>query len=111
MRVRPGMLFVLVGCIFGPGAAPAHAADAGLFRRVAPLLQRRCLGCHNADKKRGGLDMTTRAALLRGGENGPVVKPGSAAGSRLLDMVRGPKAKMPREGAKLNAAALAALTA
>ena len=44
-------------------ASPSEAAD--LFRdKVAPLLVTRCLSCHNAQKKRGGLDLSTRTSAL-----------------------------------------------
>ncbi len=93
------------------GAAPAAAAEPALFAdRVAPVLRQRCLSCHGA-KKRGGLDLTTRAGLLKGGDGGAVVVPGSAAKSRLLQMVSGPDAKMPKQGPKLTAAQVAALRA
>ena len=77
-------------------AAPAAAAGPAPFAdRVAPLLRQRCLSCHGA-KRRGGLDLTTRAGLLKGGDGGAVVVPGSAAKSRLLRMVSGPDATMPK---------------
>jgi hypothetical protein len=82
--------------------APGGAAAADLFRdKVAPLLERRCVSCHDATKKRGGLDLSGRAAALAGGEGGPVLVPGSAAKSRLWQMVSGPKPRMPRTGEKL----------
>src|SRR5689334_19155955 len=90
-------------------AAPAAAAEPALFaERVAPVLRQRCLSCHGP-KKRGGLDLSTRAGLLKGGDGGAVVVPGSAAKSRLLRMVGGPDAKMPKQGPKLTAAQVAAL--
>jgi hypothetical protein len=50
---------------------------------VLPLFQAKCLKCHGADKQRAGLDLRTRAALLRGGDSGPAVTPGSAERSEL----------------------------
>src|SRR5262245_23235259 len=83
-------------------ATTAAPADEALFRdRVGPLLQRRCLSCHNPDKRRGGLDLTTPAALLKGGDGGAVVAPGDAGRSRLLEMVGGDKPRMPKQGARL----------
>lgn len=84
--------------------APAAAAPASeeLFaRRVAPILSRSCLGCHDAAKKRGGLDLSTRAGLLAGGEDGAVIVPGKAAKSKLVQFVTGAKPRMPRAGARL----------
>jgi mono/diheme cytochrome c family protein len=102
-RCRLALLLALLG------AAPTAAAEPALFtERVAPVLRQRCLSCHGA-RKRGGLDLTTRAGLLKGGDGGPVVAPGSAAKSRLIQMVSGPDAKMPKQGPKLTAAQVAAL--
>ena len=50
---------------------------------VLPILREKCLSCHNADKARGGLDLSTYAKTMEGGSSGAVVKPGDADGSRL----------------------------
>src|SRR4051794_7582955 len=60
------------------GAADNGAADLFLGK-VGPLLREKCLGCHGDDPKkiRGGLDLRSRDAMLRGGESGePSVNPG-----------------------------------
>ena len=64
--------------------------------QVAPLLQSHCLKCHNSVKLRGGLDLTTRAGLLKGGEAGVVVVPGKSADSLLYAKVH--DGKMPPDG-------------
>jgi len=51
--------------------------------RVQPLLERNCLACHNAKVKQGGLDLSSRDALLGGSEHGPVVVPGTPNDSPL----------------------------
>src|SRR5262245_45642410 len=91
------------------GGRPVTAAP-DLFRgQVAPLLEKRCLGCHDGAKKRGGLDLSTRAGALAGGDSGPALVPGSAARSRLVEFVSGAKPRMPRSGAKLTAEEVALL--
>jgi hypothetical protein len=91
---------------------PACAtADESLFKdKIAPLLSQRCLSCHHGTKARGGLDLSTKAALLKGGDRGPAIDRDSVADSPLLDAVRGPKPKMPRTGEPLSAAQVANLT-
>jgi hypothetical protein len=85
-------------CLGTPGLSEA----ADFFRdKVAPLLEARCLGCHDAGKKRGGLDLSTRSSAMAGGESGPAFVPGAAAKSRLVQMIAGAKPLMPRTGAKL----------
>lgn len=68
---------------------------------VRPLLQARCLSCHNEDKRRGELDLSSLDGLLAGGENGPVVATGNAAGSDLYRRITLPQDHedvMPAEG-------------
>ncbi|MFM8252918.1 MAG: PSD1 and planctomycete cytochrome C domain-containing protein [Planctomycetota bacterium] len=51
---------------------PSKDAPAAIDfdRDIAPLLARRCLECHDANEKKGGLDLTRRATALQGGESG-----------------------------------------
>jgi hypothetical protein len=73
-------------------AAPlAPAAGPPVFEKdVLPLLQARCVRCHG-DKQKADLDVRSRAALLEGGETGPVLSPGSAEKSLLWVKVAGDK--------------------
>ncbi|MFM7039071.1 MAG: PSD1 and planctomycete cytochrome C domain-containing protein [Planctomycetaceae bacterium] len=41
--------------------------------QVLPLLNSRCVRCHNEKVQRGGLDLSAAAGILRGGESGPAV--------------------------------------
>ncbi|MFM9068333.1 MAG: hypothetical protein ACKOUR_13525, partial [Planctomycetota bacterium] len=45
---------------------PSKDAPAAIDfdRDIAPLLARRCLECHDANEKKGGLDLTRRATAL-----------------------------------------------
>jgi hypothetical protein len=68
---------------------------------VQPMLQSHCSSCHNADKRRGGLDLSTYASTFKGGEDGAVVTRGNAAGSELIRRVSlSPQQDdfMPKEG-------------
>jgi WD40 repeat protein len=47
------------------------------------VLKVECFGCHNAEKKKGGLVLTSRQTLLDGGDDGAVVVPGKPELSRL----------------------------
>ena len=47
------------------------------------LLNAKCVGCHNPKVKQGGLDLSTREALLLGSEHGPVVVLGNPPDSPL----------------------------
>ncbi len=95
-------------------AAGLRAGPVDFAREVAPLLQGRCLGCHSADKHKGGLRLDSRAGLLKGGNSGPVLTPGKSAGSRLIHLVAGTaedKQIMPPRGPRLTAAEVGILRA
>lgn len=67
---------------------------------VLPLLADTCWRCHNAERSRGGLDQTSIAGLLRGGESGPALVPGRPEESLMLRAVRHevPELEMPPMG-------------
>jgi hypothetical protein len=68
--------------------AEPSAANAEFFEKeVRPLLATKCWGCHGDDRTRGGLKLTTRALLLRGGDRGPAADTARPANSRLLRAV------------------------
>ncbi len=54
---------------------------------IKPLLAKYCLACHNPNLKQGGLDLSTRQALLLGSEHGKVVSPGNPNESQLYKLV------------------------
>jgi len=54
---------------------------------VQPLLQKKCVACHNPGKRKGGLDMTTWNTILSGGEHGSVIEPGKPAESILIQRI------------------------
>lgn len=57
---------------------PAGAqADDFFTQRVQPILTR-CVACHSGPMPTGGLDLSTRAGALKGGESGPVLTSKSA---------------------------------
>jgi hypothetical protein len=78
---------------------------------AARLLESRCAECHNRTTFEGGLDLTTRAGLLRGGENGPAVVEGAPEKSLLfLLSSHRKKPAMPHKRAKLSDAELEVLS-
>jgi hypothetical protein len=84
------------------GIAGAARADDDPFRtQIAPILERRCVRCHQGGKPKGGLSLVTEESFRRGGESGAVVAPGSPEESLLLDMISGDKPEMPKEGEPL----------
>jgi hypothetical protein len=59
------------------------------------------LSCHDGQKKRGGLDLTTRAGLLAGGDGGAAAVPGKSSESLVIRKVGGLSPAMPKQGPKL----------
>ena len=76
-----------------PGAdGPPKAKESALA-----VLADKCLACHSADPKKGGLDLTRRASALAGGESGPAVVPGKPGESLLIERLEA--GEMPPEPA------------
>src|SRR5262249_48108735 len=59
------------------------AATPDFDRDIKPLLTAHCVRCHGGERTRGELDVRSRAGLLKGGEGGPAVSPGSPEKSLL----------------------------
>lgn len=71
---------------------------------VRPLLENKCFSCHNPDKKKGDLDLTSMGAVMTGGGGGAVVDAGNPDASRLwTTCAKKEEPFMPPEGAPLNA--------
>ena len=58
-------------------------------KKIRPVLADKCYKCHaeNAEKIRGGLTLDTREGMLRGGDNGAAVVPGSLKDSLLVEAI------------------------
>ena len=92
---------------FGPtGAAPAR--EVSYARDVRPILESRCASCHMGEFVSEGLDMNTYDSLMKGSENGPVIVPGNARDSLLVEKIT--EGKMPKRGPKLTPAQIQIIT-
>jgi len=84
-------------------SAPARAAAAISFdAHILPIFKAKCTSCHGDFKKRAGLDLRTAAAVFKGGESGPGLRPGNAQASSLWEYVADDR--MPPGKDKLSAA-------
>src|SRR5215212_10585512 len=81
-------------------SASVRAQDkpVSYHKEIKPLFTSACNGCHRPEKSKGDLDMTTHAALMKGGKHGSSVVPGDPAKSKLVEMISGPEPEMPDEG-------------
>ncbi len=88
-------------------AADTSNAPVSFRRDIAPILQAKCLTCHNAEKSKGGYRLHTFAELMKAGESkeAPVVA-GSATKSKLHQLLIAKDAddRMPQKDDPLPAA-------
>ena len=110
---RRGAAFFLaafIGLAISSVLLSAAETDAKAPTDVFALLEAHCVKCHGGEKTKGGLDLMTREALLRGGESGAAVVPGKPDASLLIRQVRHEEEPhMPHKEAKLPDAAIAQL--
>jgi WD40 repeat protein len=118
---RRGLAILLLACLL---AAPSRAADpapgpaipiSAIARAtpvdfetdILPIFRDNCLACHNRTRAKADLILETPADMLKGSENGPVVVPGAAAKSSLLQVAAHQvKPLMPPRDNKVSAADL-----
>ena len=77
--------------------------------QVFPLFQQSCLNCHNPDKTKGGLDLSTYSGAMKGGSGGKVAEAGDVNSKLVIVCLQTGTPKMPPEGDKLGAAQIAIL--
>ena len=83
-----------------PVTQPAvSGATVSFANDIMPIIESRCINCHGGNRTEEGLNLTTHANIMTGSDNGPVVMPGDAANSLLVEMVA--TQKMPKRGPKL----------
>ena len=88
---KPLLLSLLLAVPAVRGAEADKSAAAAMT-----ILRAHCFSCHNSDKKRGQLDLTSREGALKGGETGPALKPGKASDSPLVKLLApGVESHMP----------------
>jgi hypothetical protein len=96
---------------FGPLLAALTPQQLDFFEsRIRPILAQECYECHStATKQKGGLVLDSRPGWQAGGDSGDVIKPGDPKNSLLFQTLRHEHEdlKMPKNGAKLGAKALA----
>ncbi|MEY4272104.1 MAG: hypothetical protein RL250_970 [Verrucomicrobiota bacterium] len=86
--------------------------ELDFHREVWPILEGKCLECHQGAKAKGGLHLDSLAGALKGGKSdGPALVPGDPAKSPLLARVcsNDPEEKMPPKGPGLAVAEQALL--
>ena len=84
-------------------AARKREEGGRLFEtKVAPLLAKHCLECHDTGNRKGKLDLSRRVAAFAGGSEGPPIVPGKPDESLLWEVVESDE--MPKKRAALSVA-------
>jgi mono/diheme cytochrome c family protein len=86
-----------------PAQAPSPPAPPSFAHDVAPIFDKWCISCHGEKEAQGGLRLDSYEAVLKGGDDGPVLVPGDAE-SQLLGQIERrarppmpPKKRLPRD--------------
>ncbi|HBJ87474.1 MAG TPA: hypothetical protein DDZ88_27180 [Verrucomicrobiales bacterium] len=100
----PIALVVALHAGIAAAAAPADDSQIAFFEKtIRPILIKRCYECHSVEsgKSKGGLQLDSREAILKGGDNGPALVAGDPDKSRIIESVRyhNQDMQMPPKGA------------
>jgi mono/diheme cytochrome c family protein len=80
------------------------SGQVSFSNNIMPIFENRCIDCHGGRRTREGLDMKTYESLMNGSNNGPVVAPGDADASLLVELIV--SGDMPNRGPKVTPAEL-----
>jgi len=105
----------LCAAAFAAVALPVRAQDKVIYKDIiAPIFEAKCTKCHGTEKAKGKLRLHTYDMIMKGGEDGKVIKPGSAATSKMVRQFHLPlkdESHMPpAEKPQLTKAEIAAIT-
>ncbi len=96
-----------IGAICGSAfllAGSLSAEDKVTYQdHVRPIFENKCFSCHNPDKAKGGLDLTTYSAALSGGGSGQVILSGEPGNSKIFNVItHAEEPVMPPKGEKMD---------
>jgi cytochrome c553 len=81
------LIILLVSLLASNVQAEPTAEQTAFDARVAPLIASRCLTCHNAQVKKGGLDLSNSTKAFAGGKSGRLVESGKPDESLLWEKI------------------------
>ena len=82
------------------GEQPASPFPEVTQHQVVPVMLRHCNVCHGLRRQEGGLDLRSKASMLRGGDSGPAIVLGNSDESLLIKKIRA--GEMPPKKELLN---------
>jgi mono/diheme cytochrome c family protein len=105
MKSRPLLFASALGSLalaFGVTAVAQQGAKVTYDDHVLPVFRNNCTKCHNPEKAKADLDLSTFSGALKGGSSGVVLKSGDPDGSKLVKVIMHaeepempPKSKLP----------------
>lgn len=98
MQIHRTRLLSLLLLPLLPTAQTCSGADASMLwtRKIQPLFDVQCVKCHGPIEQKGGLELDTLQAALKGGDSGAVILPGKPADSILFtQLAAGAETHMP----------------
>src|SRR6266571_782424 len=95
-----GLRYCAVWLLCAVGWLAAADSTEAIFRdKILPTLQASCASCHGGSTPASSLSVADFGSVLNGGKHGPAIAPGNAAGSLLIQYLRGEKTpRMPMGG-------------
>src|SRR5262245_6627857 len=106
VRWRAGALAI---CFASVPLWPAPNSPVSFRSDVAPILEKNCVTCHGPAQQLSMLDLSSRAAALKGGQKGPAIIPGDAERSLFYRRITGQDQPAMPLGGKLSPADIATL--
>ncbi|MEZ0389846.1 MAG: DUF1549 domain-containing protein, partial [Verrucomicrobium sp.] len=108
MKTSSPQAILSVGlCLLAGTARADQAGSVDFARDIQPLLESKCVECHNPSKTKGKLLMDTAEGIIKGGEGGAGIVPGDPEKSPVFNRVVLPHGHddiMPPKGDPLTAA-------
>ncbi len=102
---------ILIAATLACGPTRAAEPLADFEKSVAATVVKNCVACHNPSELRGGLDLTQKDGLLKGGKSGPAVVAGKPDESYLIQRVAEGSMPPKNKGRRLTAAEVDGLRA
>lgn len=70
------------------------------YADVQAILDQNCVKCHSGDKPKAGVNLTNHEGVMKGGEDGPIVKAGEPENSEIISVMHGAEGHkmMPPKG-------------
>ncbi len=92
LTLRSPFMAALTAALLSPAALPA---EVNFEKELLPILTKKCIDCHKAPYEEDGRKKEPKAelrldaawAILKGSENGPILKPGDSAKSYMYEVV------------------------